>query len=120
MLFGLGLLCFIAKTWGSGSRSVDASMFGRYEEIYKKYKRPDGYEFLKESRSVGVPVTLESGTYRYAFTESRFSSEGPRKKMKTLSGQPAETFEFRLARSVRRLGEFVFLTRGMGYGSWVF
>ena len=99
------LFCLLARSWGSGARSVDAGMFGRIEETYQKYKRPDGYEFLKEARSVGIPVLLDSGTYRYAFAESRDNTEAPAKRVKTLSGQTAESFEFQLARSVRRLGE---------------
>ena len=81
-------------------------MFGRVEETYKMYKRPDGYDFMKEARSVGVPVSLDSHTYRYAFSDCRDDSGGPAKRQKTLSGQPMESFEYRLARSVRRLGKF--------------
>ena len=84
---------------------MTSDMFGRFEESYQKYKRPDGYNFMKESKSVGVPVALDSSTYRHAFSESRDESGGPSKRAKTLSGQPAEAFEYRLARSVRRLGE---------------
>ena len=81
-------------------------MFGRFEESYQKYKRPEGYEFLKESKSVGVPISLDSASYRFAFSESREESGGASKRAKTLSGQPTESFEFRLARSVRRMGTF--------------
>ena len=100
-----------ARTWGSGSRVVTSDMFGRFEESYQKYKRPDGYNFMKESKSVGVPVALDSSTYRHAFSESRDDTGGPSKRAKTLSGQPAEAFEYRLARSVRRLGELLISRR---------
>ena len=83
-------------------------MFDRVEEVYKKFKRPDGHDFLKDARSVGVPVSLDSSTYRFAFSESRLDSGGPAKKQKSLSGQPVESFEFKLARSVRRLGKSPF------------
>ena len=82
-------------------------MYERFEETYRKYRRPDGHDFLKEARSVGIPVSLDSNTYHYAFAESRSRTDAPAKKQKSLSGQPIESFEFKLARSVRRLGQFI-------------
>ena len=82
-------------------------MFNRVEETYRMYKRPEGYDFMKDARSVGVPVSLDSHTYRYAFSDDHETSGGPAKRQKTLSGQPMESFEYRLARSVRRLGEII-------------
>ena len=82
-------------------------MFNRVEETYRMYKRPEGYDFMKDARSVGVPVSLDSHTYRYAFSDDHEASGGPAKRQKTLSGQPMESFEYRLARSVRRLGEII-------------
>lgn len=84
-------------------------MYARIEESYKMYKRPDGHDFLKDARSVGVPVSLDSGSYRYAFAESRTETEMPAKKQKTLAGQAVDSFEYRLARSVRRLGMSLFM-----------
>ena len=81
-------------------------MYGRAEEMYRKYKRPEGHDFMKAAKSVGVPVSLDSGNYRYAFSESKINSAAPAKKQKTLSGQSVESFEFKLARSVRRLSKF--------------
>ena len=81
-------------------------MFNRAEEMYQKHKRPEGHDFMKEARSVGVPVSLSSSTYRFAFSESKINSDAPAKKQKSLSGQPIESFEFKLARSVRRLSKF--------------
>ena len=98
---------YLDRSWGSGARTVDAGMFGRYEESFRKYKRPDGYDFMKEARTVGVPISLDSNTYRYAFAESKTATENPAKRTKTLSGQPMEAFEFRLARSVRKLGKCI-------------
>ena len=54
-------------------------MFNRVEETYKMYKRPDGYDFMKDARSVGIPVSLDSSTYRYAFSDAREISGGPAK-----------------------------------------
>ena len=80
-------------------------MYSRAEEMYQKQKRPDGHDFLKESKSVGVPISLNSSTYRYAFSESKLEPGAPVKKQKVSSGQPIESFESRLARSVRRLSK---------------
>ena len=98
-------MMFLARSWGTGARSVDGHMFKRVEDTYKMYKRPEGYDFMKDARSVGIPVSLDSSTYRYAFADSHEIAGGPAKRQKTLSGQPMESFEYRLARSVRRLGK---------------
>ena len=82
-------------------------MFNRAEEMYQRHKRPDGHDFMREAKSVGVPISLSSSTYRYAFSESKMGSGAPAKKQKTLSGQPVESFEFKLARSVRRLSKYL-------------
>lgn len=100
-------LDYSAKTWGNGNRGVDSSMFGRAEEMFRKYKRPEGHDFMKEARSVGVPVCLDSNNYRFAFSESKMDSHAPAKKQKSMSGQPVESFEFKLARSVRRLSKCI-------------
>ena len=81
-------------------------MFSRVEESCKMYKRPDAHDFMKEARSVGTPISVDSNSYRFAFSESLVESGAPAKKQKTLSGQPLESFEYRLARSVRRLGRY--------------
>ena len=103
----LYLTCFLAKSWGTGSRGVDSSMFGRAEETFRKYKRPEGHDFMKEAKSVGVPICSDSSSYRFAFSESKLDSGAPAKKQKSLSGQPVESFEFKLARSVRRLSMYI-------------
>ena len=97
--------CFSGRSWGSGSRTVDSSMFERVEENYRKFKRPDAYDFSKDAKTVGVPVSLDSNNYRYAFSESTNRSSVPSKKQKGPTGHVVEPFESRLARSVRRLSK---------------